>query len=87
MPTYDELSQRWVISIPELARLLGATEIAVRRRIEKGEIPARRWGRRIVLLREECEQFVRALPRLVPAIEELDEDEPQVEAEEDSDER
>jgi excisionase family DNA binding protein len=70
--TDKDLSQRWVITPFELAQCLGCTEIAVRRRIENGEIPARRWGRRIVLLREECEAFIRTLPRHVPAVEEPD---------------
>jgi excisionase family DNA binding protein len=52
--------------IPELARLLGASEVAARRLVERGALPSRRLGRRVVILREELEAHLRALPRRVP---------------------
>ena len=37
------------MTIPELARLLGLSRIAVYRRVKKGQIPARRIGRTYVI--------------------------------------
>jgi len=37
------------LTIPELARLLGLSRIAVYRRVKKGQIPARRIGRIYVI--------------------------------------
>ena len=42
-----------VLTIPEVARLIGRSELATRRAIERGQIPARHWGRRVVVLPEE----------------------------------
>ena len=58
MPTRDTVALR----IPEVARILGCTELAARRMIDRGEVPARRWGRRVVVLRDELEAHLRALP-------------------------
>jgi len=55
----DQLS----FNIPEVARLIGRTEIATRRLIERGDLPARRWGRRVVVLADDLETFIRNLPR------------------------
>ena len=53
---------RLILRIRDLAPLLGCSEVAARRMIEAGAIPARRWGRRIVILREELETHLRLLP-------------------------
>jgi excisionase family DNA binding protein len=61
------LEEQLAYSIPQVARLTGETDLAIRRRIERGELPARRWGkRRIVVLREDLEQHLRALPARKP---------------------
>jgi len=62
MSTAATESTRLTLSIPEVADRLGKTELATRRMIERGELPARRWGRRIVVLRDELEHYVHALP-------------------------
>jgi excisionase family DNA binding protein len=54
-----------ILGIQEAGELLGLTEKATRARIERGEIPARRLGGRIVVLRAELEAYVAALPRVV----------------------
>ena len=51
-----------VLTIPEVARLIGRSELATRRAIERGQIPARHWGRRVVVLPEELDAFLRGLP-------------------------
>jgi len=62
MNTTATEANRLTLSVPEVANLLGKTELATRRMIERGELPARRWGRRIVVLRDELEQHLHALP-------------------------
>jgi excisionase family DNA binding protein len=56
--------QRLFFSVPEVAQRIGRSELATRRAIERGHLPARRWGRRVVVLADDLETFVRALPRL-----------------------
>lgn len=55
--------ERLFFSIPEVAQRIGRTEEATRRLIERGALPARRWGRRIVILADDLETFARNLPR------------------------
>ena len=61
---------RLIYRVHDLARILGTSELAARRMVERGEIPARRWGVRIVILREELEEHLRRLPTHRPGIEE-----------------
>jgi excisionase family DNA binding protein len=51
----------------EAALFLGRTPKAIRRMVDRGQIPFRRWGKRIVFVREELEEFVNALPGMRPA--------------------
>lgn len=51
-----------VLDVAAAAELLGATEKAVRARAARGLLPWRRWGGRILFLREEMLGFVVALP-------------------------
>jgi len=55
-------SEQRSFSVAQAARIIGKTELATRRAIERGQLPARRWGRRIVILADELESFLRALP-------------------------
>ena len=57
-----ETPERDVLSVLDVARRLGWSEPATRRAVERGQIPARRWGRRVVILREDLEAHLRALP-------------------------
>lgn len=50
-----------VYRIPDLARLLGCSELAARRMVERGLIPSRRLGRRVIVLSEELEAHLRSL--------------------------
>lgn len=59
--------QRLIYRIPDLARLLGCSELAVRRMVERGELPSRRWGRRVVVLRNELEAHLQSLRQPVRA--------------------
>ena len=58
----EQLSQL-ALTIPEVAKRLGKTEPATRRAIEHGQLPARHWGRRVIVLADELEQFLRGLPK------------------------
>lgn len=44
--------------------MLGISERAVRQRISRGQLPYRRWGCRLVILPDELEAFLNALPGL-----------------------
>lgn len=54
-----------ILDIPQVARIINRTELATRRAIERGQIPARLWGGRVVVLADELDQFIRLLPRRV----------------------
>ena len=50
------------LTVVRTAELLGCTTKAVRQRIARGELPHRRWGRRILIPAAELEEFLEALP-------------------------
>ncbi len=54
-------TEQLVYRVPDVARLLGCTEAAARRMIERGEIPSRRLGRRVVVLPEDLEAHLKSL--------------------------
>ena len=51
-----------ILSVAEVARAVGRSLAATRRAIERGQLPARRWGRRVVVLASELDNFVKSLP-------------------------
>lgn len=53
---------RVLYSIPELAQQIGRTPVAARRLVERGVVPSRRLGGRVVILAEELDVFLKALP-------------------------
>lgn len=61
--TSPPFPDRLFFYIPEVSTLIGRTELATRRLIERGDLPARRWGRRVVVLADDLETFIRNLPR------------------------
>ena len=54
------------LTVKEVAQALGISEQGVRMKIYRRQIPARRWGRRVIILREDLERFMRSLPPAVP---------------------
>jgi excisionase family DNA binding protein len=50
------------LKIPEAAQLLGISDKAAWQRLYRGELPYRRWGRRVLIPVEELEKFIAALP-------------------------
>ena len=59
----EHVERKLVYRVPDLARLLGSTEAAVRRMIQTGAIPSRRLGRRVVVLPEDLEAHLKSLRR------------------------
>jgi excisionase family DNA binding protein len=55
--------ERAAYRVHELAGLLGCSVIAVRRMVDRGQIPTRRLGHRVVILADELDAFLKALPR------------------------
>ncbi len=60
------LTKRLILRIPEAAVLLGMSEGALSQAITRGQIPVRKWGRRRVILVEELQSHLRALPLVRP---------------------
>ena len=56
---------RLAYSVEEFARLTGKTAAAIRADIHRGVLPARKWGRRTVVLHDEAVPFLRSLPQRV----------------------
>lgn len=54
-----------VLDIPQVAKILNRSELATRRAIERGQIPSRRWGRRVVILAADLAAFLNTLPSRV----------------------
>lgn len=50
------------LSVAEVAEELGISKRAVWQRIYRGQLPYRRWGRKVFVLRDELDTFLRGLP-------------------------
>ena len=62
-PTHDlNGSARLAYRVDEAARLLGLSEQTLYRKIQLGQIPARKWEGRIMVLRDDLERSLQALP-------------------------
>jgi excisionase family DNA binding protein len=53
-----------LLDVPETAAMLGRSENAVRRLVERRQIPYRKSGRRVLFLESELKAFIEALPGL-----------------------
>lgn len=51
-----------LLDVPETAAMLGRSENAVRRMVERRQIPFRKSGRRVLFLESELQAFIEALP-------------------------
>jgi excisionase family DNA binding protein len=58
---------RRAYSVPETMCVLGLCRDSVYKLIREGRLPARKIGRRTVVLASDLQQFLEALPRLGPA--------------------
>jgi len=50
------------LSIPEATEMLGITQRAAWQRLYRGQLPQRRWGRRVLIPMAELERFLEQLP-------------------------
>jgi excisionase family DNA binding protein len=50
------------LSVPEAAEVIGISTKAAWQRLYRGELPYRRWGRRVMIPVDELESFLRSLP-------------------------
>ena len=50
------------LDVSSTAEFFGMTEKGIRKRVERRMIPFRKWGGRIVFVKEELEKFVDSLP-------------------------
>jgi excisionase family DNA binding protein len=57
-----QTARQVVLTVADVAALIGRSPKAVRHAIRRRQIPARRWGGRVVILREDLEAHLRALP-------------------------
>ena len=55
-----------ILSVKQVAELLGCEQQAVYARVYRGALPAKRWGRKIVFIKKDLEEFLDALPPVVP---------------------
>jgi len=53
--------EQLMLRVPDVARLLGCTDEAARQMIKRGEIPSRRMGRRVIVLKSELEALLKKL--------------------------
>ncbi len=55
-------------TVKDLSERLGISATGVRNLIYARKLPARKWGGRLVVLREDLERFMRSLPPAVPDV-------------------
>jgi excisionase family DNA binding protein len=60
--TRESKKQSVKLSVREAAALLNESERAVWMKVYRRQIPHRRWGKKVVILRDELEAFLHALP-------------------------
>lgn len=56
------LIQAAILDVRGAASLLGMTDKALRRQVERGRVPFRRLGRKVIFLRNELEAWLHELP-------------------------
>jgi len=58
-----------VLSVPEAAERAGLTERAAWQQIYRGRFPHRRWGKKVIVLEDELDEFLKTLPG--PALDDI----------------
>lgn len=59
---YDATAEQQALTVPQVAKIVGKTERAVWLDISRKQFPHRKWGRKVVVLREELDAFLKGLP-------------------------
>ena len=62
MSISHEHLERATLTVDEAATILGISRTTAYESVRRGEIPARRFGRRVVVLRHELEQLLKSPP-------------------------
>ena len=62
----NDITNRLAYRVTGVAHALDCTEHAARRMIERGLIPSRRLGRRVIVLADELEAYLKTLPQSNP---------------------
>jgi excisionase family DNA binding protein len=57
-------TQTAIIPLKEAAAILGVSRDAIRMRVRRGQMPARKFGRQYIFIRSEFEAYLQALPRV-----------------------
>jgi len=55
--------EQFVLRVPDVARFLGTTDENARKMIQRGQIPSRRMGKRVIVLKDELEVYLKKLPK------------------------
>lgn len=58
MSTFHDPPERATLTVNEAAAILGISRTTAYESVRRGEIPARRFGRRVVILRHELERLL-----------------------------
>jgi excisionase family DNA binding protein len=58
--------ERKYLSIPEVAEILGISSSAAWQRLYRGQLPYRRWGKRVLVPLADLERFLAGLPGRSP---------------------
>ena len=64
--TFNNMRHEKILRPKDVAEMLGITPGGVRMMVYRGQLPARRLGRRIVFLEEELKEALKELPKVVP---------------------
>ena len=54
--------EKKTLTVPEAAAEIGTTDRALWQQIYRGRFPYRRWGKKILILRGELDEFLNTLP-------------------------
>ena len=57
-----EVAMKTFLNTNEVAMFLGRSPKAIRKLVERGQLPHRRLGRRVIFVQQELEQFIQDLP-------------------------
>lgn len=58
--------EKRLLTVRDVAQMLSTTEKAVYTLVQRRRIPYRKFGKRLVFLREDLEEFLRSLPKEEP---------------------
>lgn len=63
----EESNHRWALSPRELAQRAGVSHDFIYKAIASGQLVARKWGRRTLILASDARRYLESLPRMQTA--------------------